>query len=166
VPGLPRFAAGVDGDLVGVFRNGGDGALQADLTALSANHLGHGFADFAVIDNAGRIEKQAAQTDDVGFALAQLVGVQAFDLQLIQLRARIKCLHALHFQGRGGHQQLAAHLELDPVFAAKPFGGLGAAFAQIGLEAAGGVVDAGVNHPAVMPGLVLGQRGFFFQDHQ
>lgn len=69
-------------------RNGGDGALQADLTALSANHLGHGFADFAVIDNAGRIEKQAAQTDDVGLALAQLVGVQAFDLQLIQLRER------------------------------------------------------------------------------
>ncbi len=163
---LPAAAVAADGDAVGAFLDRGDGLAQADLAALAADHPGHGVADFAVVDDAGGVEEQPAKADDIRFALAQLLGVQALHLQAVLLRALVQGLHALHFQGVGRHQHLAADLELDPVLAAELLGGLGATLAQVGLEAARSVVDACVDHPAVVPGLVLGQDVFLFQDDQ
>ena len=78
--------------------DGSDGAFQADLPTAATNHLGHGLAHLAVIDNASGIEKQAAEADDVRFTLAQLFGIQALDLHAIELGTGVQRFHALHFQ--------------------------------------------------------------------
>lgn len=163
---LPGAVMGADTDVVEAFLDGGHGAVETDFPAAGTDHPGHGLADFAIVDDAGGVEKQPAQADDIRLALAQFIGIEAFDLHAIELGAGVQRLHALHLQWRGGHQQLAADLELDPVLGAELLGGLGAALAQVGLEAARCVVDAGMDHAAVVPGLVFGQGAFFFQDDQ
>ncbi|MNJ36319.1 hypothetical protein D3C77_311020 [compost metagenome] len=72
----------------------------------------------------------------------------------------------MHFQRRGGHQQFAADVELDLVLGAEVLGGLGATLAQVGLEAARGVVDARVDHATVVAGLVPGEGVFLLQNYQ
>lgn len=71
--------------------------------------------------------------------------------------------HPLHLQRRGGDQHLAADVVADAVLLAKGFGGAVAGEAKLRLEAAGRVVHPGVDHAAVMAGLMAGRAGLFFQ---
>ena len=166
LPGLPHAVMAADGDLVGAFLDRGDGGLQADFAAGGFDHPGHGLAHLFVIDDPGGIEEQTAKTDDIRLAAAQLSGVQLFDLQAVLLRALMQGMHALDFQRRRGHQQLAADLELDLVFGAEVLGRLGTALAQVGFETARRVIDAGMDYAAVVAGLVPGEDVFLLQDQQ
>ncbi|MCY1458925.1 hypothetical protein D9M71_763520 [compost metagenome] len=53
--------------------------------ACGLDHPGHGLAHLLVIDDAGGIEKQPAEADDVRLAALQFSGVEAFDFQAILL---------------------------------------------------------------------------------
>ncbi|MNO89095.1 hypothetical protein D3C76_805670 [compost metagenome] len=164
--GLPGLLVVADLDVLAQFTDRPHGGRQPDFATGLADDLGHGIADLLVVDDAGGIEEQRTETGDVGFAALEFSGVEALDFQAIELRTLVQRLHALHFHGVGGDQQFAADVECDAVFGAEILGGLGAALAQLGLEAAGGVVDARVNHAAVVAGLVAAEAVFLLKDQQ
>ena len=60
----------------------------------------------------------------------------------------------MHFLTVGGHQQLAALFHGERVFPAECQGGGRTAFAEIGFQAAGLIINAGVNYAGIVPGLV------------
>ncbi|MNE50270.1 hypothetical protein D3C80_1448350 [compost metagenome] len=164
--GAPDLVVAADGDLVGGLDDGPHGGLQLYFAAEPLDDPGHGFADLLVVDDTGGIEEQAAEADDVRLAPLQFLGIQLLDLQTVLLRTLIEGVHALDFQRRGCHQQLAADVELDLVLGAELLGGLGTALAQVGLEAARGVVDPRVDHATVVAGLVPGEGVFLLQNYQ
>lgn len=70
--------------------------------------------------------------------------------------------HALVFDRVGGHQQFAALLERQTVLPAKIDGLASVAPAKISLQTPRRVIHPGVNHPGIVPGLVLSEGGFLF----
>ena len=99
-----------------------------------------------------RRRSSAASSSSIAMALRRAFSARAF------IRESSSASVATH--------ELAARLVGDPVFVAESLGGLGATPAEVGLEAAGLVVDAGVDDAAVVPGLVAGEaRLLLDQEH-
>ncbi|MNJ36318.1 hypothetical protein D3C77_311010 [compost metagenome] len=78
--GTPDLVVTADGDAIVVLDNCLHRGRQVYFAACGLDHPGHGLADLLVVDDAGGIEEQSAQADDVRFAALQLGGVQALDL--------------------------------------------------------------------------------------
>ncbi|MCY1406192.1 hypothetical protein D9M71_214510 [compost metagenome] len=156
-------AGGAHQHFLGALVEADDFGAVADLATGGLELAAHGGGDFGVADDAAGRHEDAAHADDVRLALAQLAGAQPVALQAVGGGAFPERLHALHLQLAGGHQQLAALVVADAVPVAEGLGGLVAGQAELRLEAAGGVVDAGVDHAAVVPGLVARRAGFLLQ---
>ncbi|MNN22455.1 hypothetical protein D3C81_1358130 [compost metagenome] len=155
--------AGADHDFVGALVDGDHFAVVADFATGGFELTAHGGGDLGVVHDAARRHKDTAQADDVRLALAQLGGRQPSTPQPIGFGAVPQRAHALHFQVVGGHQQLAALVVTDAVLVAEGLGGLVAFQAEARLQAARGVVDAGMDYATVVAGLVLGRAGLFLQ---
>ena len=72
-------------------------------------------------------------------------------------------LHAFEFQFIRSHQQLAALPKRQLVRTAKCHGLGSAALAEIGLQTAGLIIDAGMDDAGIAAGLVPGQAIFLFK---
>ncbi|MNM82680.1 hypothetical protein D3C81_947150 [compost metagenome] len=83
--GLPGLVITADGDAVAALDDRAHGGRQLHFAACGLDHPGHGLAHLLVIDDAGGIEKQPAEADDVRLAALQFSGVEAFDFQAILL---------------------------------------------------------------------------------
>ena len=93
----------------------------------------------------------------------QLAGIEPFRVQGVRFTPGKQLAHAFQFDFIGGHQQLAGLLERQSVLSAKRISGRSAFPAEAGFEASRFVIYAGVNDTAVMSGLMLCGRSFFFQ---
>src|SRR5262249_19610848 len=87
----------------------------------------------------------------------QLHGIKALDVYRIVAGALVQGVHARRLDRVGGDEQLAADVNGDVVRGGELHRGPGAAPAQLRLEAARRVVDPGVDHAAVVSGLVGAQ---------
>ena len=155
--------AGVDDHAAGVFFQGADFGVVDDGAAFRFEVLRHRRRHVAVADDAAGRDEDPAEPGNVRFALAQLPGAQPFPLQAVGGGAIPQGAHPLHLQRRGGDQHLAADVIADAVLLAKGLGSAVAGEAKLRLEAAGGVIHPGVDHAAVVAGLMAGRAGLFFQ---
>ena len=124
-----------------------------------------GLRDLAVVDNprVGREDRLDAR--GVGLDLQQALPVNHLEVQRpVGCAPPVELVQAVDLRLVGGDDQLAAHLVLDAVLVAKLPEKDAAGGAEIGLLGAGSVVDAGVDHAAVVTRLVLGYLVLFFDD--
>ncbi|MCY1435616.1 hypothetical protein D9M71_517170 [compost metagenome] len=138
-------------------------AVVADFATGGFELTAHGSSDLGVVHDAARRHKDTTQADDVRLALAQFGGRQPVTLDAVGFGTVPQRAHALHFQIVRGHQQLATLVVTDAVLVAEGLGGLVAFQAETRFQAARRVIDAGVDHAAVVAGLVLGRAGLFLQ---
>ena len=82
----------------------------------------------------------------------------------VGMAAALQLLQAGKFALMGGDNHLAADLMRNAVLAAEGDHGGGAGDAQLRLQRAGAVIEAGVDNAAVVAALVGGEAGFLFQD--
>jgi len=116
-----------------------------------------------VIGDSCAWHQQTQQAAAVRFNFAQLFPLkhpqsnQAIGLATLQqlLETRDLCF-------AGGHNHLPADFMLQAVLAAEFHHGGGALDAKLGLQGSGLVINAGVNHAAVVPALVTGDSVFLF----
>ncbi len=153
----------MDIDLLLIFGDRRDRGAGHDLAAPSAHDFRHRRDDQRVIDDAGARHEQGAEAADVGFARAQLVGVELVNFDAVVLGALVERVGAVELERRRGDEELAADLERDAVLGCERLRRDGAPAAEIGLEAARRVVDARVDHAAVVAGLVAAEAGFLLQ---
>ena len=85
-------------------------------------------------------------------------------LQPVLLAALVEGAQALQFGFIHRHDQLAADFVGDAVVAAEGGHFLDAGDGQTGLERAGLVIKAGMEHAAVVAGLMAADVGLFFQN--
>ena len=84
-------------------------------------------------------------------------------LDTVRRRAFPQGAHPFHFEFGRGDQHLAAVVVANAVLIAKGFGGAVSRQAKLRLQAAGRVIDPGMDHAAVVARLVTGRAGLFFQ---
>ena len=147
-----------DDHLIAALGDIGHHRAECQLAAPLADNLAHHLGNRRVVDDSGRGDEQCAHTPDVRLASMQLAGIEPLDLDVIGVRPRVERVHAGQLGGVGRHEQLAAHVYRYPVPGGEVFGGLGPLPAQPGLEAARCVINAGVDDPAVVPGLMRPER--------
>jgi len=129
--------------------------------------LPEGFRHAGVIHDAGLRHPQAGYAGDMGLALANLFGRQPFQaLEPVGQPPLRESFQGGDFIRRGGHDHLAAAFMGDVVVGAEPVHGLPPLGAVARLERAGLVVESGVDHTAVVPGLVRRQPVLGLQHHQ
>ena len=108
---------------------------------------------------------QRANADHVGLQVGQLGLAHPPTGDAVDLRALFEGGHPFEFHGGGRDDQLAALGEPDAVLPAEVLGGTFTRLAERRLQAAGLVVDPGVDHPAVVARLVHADRGLGFEHH-
>ena len=132
---------------LGAEQQGGAGALEAP-------HEGR--ADRAVVDDPGRGHVQGRDGTDVRLVLPGLLAGEPGDLEPVGEPALVQPREAGQLVLAGGHDELAADLVGDALLLGEGDHRRRAGAAHEGLLRAGRVVEAGVDHPAVAPGLVGG----------
>ena len=85
--------------------------------------------------------------------------------QYVGFAALAQVFEAREFVGVGGDDDFAANIVWNGVFATELDHGRGSGHTEAGFQRAWLVVDAGVDHAAVVPALVAGNPAFFLQ-HQ
>ena len=101
----------------------------------------------------------------MGLELLQLLGAQAAKfLQSVGPTFGLDRVQRGNFAQPRGHDQLAAFLVDDAVLVAEAVKGFTAGHAVLGLERSRLVVQAGMDHAAVVAGLVGGQLAFGLED--
>jgi len=83
----------------------------------------------------------------------------------VLLGAFEQSIHVDAFTGIGGDEQLAASFEFYALFRTKSLGRGRALATKAGLQASRRIIDAGMDHAAVVPGLVPGDGAFFFENN-
>ena len=135
--------------------------IQADLAAAGADDLGVFLAHLAVIDDAGLPHPQPGDAGDVRLEFLQLGSAQAAQLfQAVGRPLLFQFVQGGDLVLPGGHHQLAAGLVGDPVLPAEAVQGFAAGDAVPGLQRTGLVIEPGMDHAAVVAGLVGGQSVF------
>jgi hypothetical protein len=99
----------------------------------------------------------------MGFHFVQLPFANGASMDFVPGTPFFQGLHPFHFKGGGCHEKLAALSEGQIMGVAKIHGGFRPLFTKVCLEAAGFIVDSGMDYPGVMTGLVGCKPGFFFQ---
>jgi hypothetical protein len=152
----PAAGPGQAGDLG---RQHDPAAGRLDLGTQSARHRGE------VGDRRPR-GVEGGQPGGVRLDLAELVGTDATQPgYVVAARGLLEGVQPTQLGGVDRHHEFAALVVRDPVLQAVVAQQLAAPGAQLGLEAPGLVVDAGVHHPRVVPGLVRGQPVLLLEDH-
>src|SRR5207302_100523 len=128
--------------------------FQPHVPAAVADLGGVGLGHLLVIDDARLGDEQPGDPGHVRLALADLLGRQPPDaLQAVGEPAALQLGQGRQLALVRGDDDLAAALVGDPVVGAVAVHQLPAVGAVLGLERAGLVVEAGVDDPAVVPGL-------------
>src|SRR4051794_34773159 len=135
-----------------------------DLASSVDNHSADCLAYEPVVHDPGREHKQCTHACDVRLARFQLGGVEFLYFNVVLNRTPVELLHTPRFDLVCGDQHLAADLKRNAVLAAELLCRLRAASAKLCLEAAGRVIDAGMNDPAIMAGLVSAEAIFLFEN--
>ena len=131
---------------------------------LEAGGVGRG--DLLVVDYARNRRPQGLDAGGVGFDLLQPLRPNHLQpLYSVGSTALVEVVQPPQFLVAGSNYDLAALLIFDFVFVAKAQQGLDSRNAELGLLGIGTVVNAGMNHPAVVARLVTG-NGRFFLHHR
>ncbi len=110
---------------------------------------------------------QRADAITVRLDLAKLITFEeAQALDAVGQAALMQGMQTWDFVGRGRHHQLAAFFKGNRVFQAEALHGGATSDAVARLERASAVVNAGVDHSAVVAGLVGGDAVFFLDNQQ
>ncbi len=159
----PRRSPGLDGDAAPVLADGVHGRAEHHRAAPRAQEVAHGGAHARVVDDARGGREQGAEPRDLGLAPPQLGRVERLDRDAVRPGVGPQRRQAREFARGRGDDELAAGLERDAVLGAEGDRGRRAAPAEVRLEAAGLVVDPGVDDAAVAAGLVAGGARLLFE---
>src|ERR1700761_1587924 len=133
-----------------------------EFSPLLLNFVHQGVANLTIIDDARGGHANRSHAGDVGFDFFDFFRTEPGRRHAV-LRGSIEDFIELrNLLRRSGHDQFAANIERHAVFVAKGTHGLIAGLRQLGLEAAGFVVNTGMDHAAVAARLVLSETDFFF----
>ena len=127
---------------------------QKDSAPASPDLFHHGPRDGGIVGDAAGLDEDRALADDAGLVLRQLPTVEPFGIEAVLDAASEEGAEPLELQIVCGHNELAALLERQAVMSADFARRLDARPAERRLQAAGGIIDAGMDDAAVVPGLV------------
>ena len=122
-----------------------------------------GATDPDVVDDAGRLHPERRHAGHVRFEFLGLAESDSPDRYAIGLAALVQLLQRRELLRTGGHHELAADLHRDAVFDREVPHRSGAGRAQPSLETPRCVVEPGVDHARIAPGLVPGDLCFLLQ---
>ena len=142
-------------------RRAGPGADHApaprELRGVGPRHL-------RVVDDPGLRHEERRDPGGVRLVLAELLGAEAsHPIQAVGLAASLELVEPRHLVGARGDDDLPAPLEADPVLLAEALEERAPASARRRLEGAGFVVEARVDHAAVVARLVRGEGRLLLQ---
>src|SRR5581483_905432 len=144
-------ASGFNRNGVGAASEAGHLGVQADGSALRGDDFRVLAAHGGVIGNASAGYNQGAHAGAVRFVLAHLLGTDhAQALQTIRSAAAVQLVQAREFVLGSSADKLAANLVRNVVLPAECDHCCGAFYAGTRLDGAGLVIDAGVDHAAVV----------------
>ena len=154
----------LDADAGFLLLDGRDFTAQDQGAAGGLEEFPHFPGDGRIIGDAGGRDLECPKTCNIRFQLLELFTTHGLGFYAVFPAAVFQGGQPFHLQIRGGHQQLTALTVGDFMGFAEIQGGGPAFLTEISLETAGLVVDPGVDHPGVVPGLVGGQSVFLFND--
>jgi hypothetical protein len=99
----------------------------------------------------------------MGLELLRFLGADHPARDAVGLASSLELLKRRQLYGVGRHHELAADLDKDPIVLGEAPHRRCSGRAQRCLEAAGLVVEAGVNHAGVVPGLMLSRARFLLE---
>ncbi len=140
-------------------------APEHDLAAVGLDVAGVGARHLAVVDDAGARRMQRHDPGRVRLDLEQPLAVDLLEARdAVRDAAAVQLFETRQLFFAGRHDDFAAQVVLDALGVAKLEQRLHARDAVLRLERPRRVVDAGVDHAAVVPRLVLRQRVLFVDD--
>ncbi len=146
-------------------RDARDLPAEAQLAAGRAHVVGQLRADGPEVDDPGVRRVQRRDARRVRLDLAQAVGVQPPHARhAVGVRAPLDLGERRQLAVAEGDDELADAVDRDAVALAVRVHPRGAVDAQLGLQRAGRVVDAGMDHAAVVTGLMRRGRGLALDD--
>ena len=161
-----RLAPGHDEDAAGHPPDRGDRRRQPYVGPAGPQLARHRLGDGGVVGDRGGRRVQGDESGRMRFELADLARPDAAQARHAVLPGRpLERVQATDLVGVDGDDQLAAGVEGQPVLGAVVLEQPPAAGAQLGLEAARPVVDAGVHDPRVVAGLVGADARLLLPDH-
>jgi hypothetical protein len=129
-------------------------ATGLDLTAGLAQVVGERLGNRPKVDDPGPLDVQGGDAADVRLDLVDLAAREAGDRPgAVRARSALELVEARQLLAAGGDDQLAAAVERDPAGFAEPVEEARAAHAELRLQRARLVIDAGVDHAGVGAGL-------------
>ncbi len=137
-----------------------------DLCSGGAQDPGHGLAHLRVVHDAAGGREQCRHTGHVGLTAAQLCAVETLQTQSIGSGTLQQRFHPDDLGVVGGHDQFAGVTVGDALLVTEFARASRAGRAQLGLQRAWLVVDPGVDDPAVVAGLVTGERRLLLHQDQ
>jgi hypothetical protein len=164
--GGPRALARGDRDNASGLRDRDDLSPGNDLAACLADGVSHRLADAPIVDDAGGGRKDRAKAGNGRLAFHQFRRIDPLRGDAVASGALHKGVEAGQFEVAGRDDVLSAEFEFDAVLAREIDGRRRAATAQICLEAAGLVVDPGVDDTAVVAGLVPTEAVLLFEEDE
>ena len=141
-----------------------DADAGQDLAAAGLQALGQARADLLEIDDARVVHHDSRDAGRVRFDLAQPFGAHQLAGHTVGHAAPVEVVQPAQLGFVQRHDHLAAQLVGDPFFPAEGDHSLPAGPAGGCLQRTGLVIDARVQHPRVVPCLVLRQPGLLFHD--
>lgn len=164
-PRAPAPLGGRNFNGVRVFVNGNDFGAELDIGSLSRDDFGKGRGDHFVVDDPGRRHEQSGEPCDIGLELHEADVIDPFSGDAVLLGALEESLHMDALAIIGGDEKLAAIFEFYAVFHAESLSRGSAFAAKSGLQTSRRIINARMDDPAVVPGLMAGNGGFFFQNN-
>ena len=147
-----------------VSRSGDDLETRANLGACCAREGGVGARDLCEVDHRRDRHPQPGDAGGVGLVVGDARGVEPFGGHAVAGGAPLQLGERRELHLLGGDDHLAAVVDPDAVLGAERLEAIGALDTEPGLQRPGGVVEPGVDDPAVAPGLVGGELGFLLDD--
>ena len=131
----------------------------------AGGHIGHGPGGAPEVDDARAGYPQSGDCTTMGLDVLHGLAVDALEaLNLVLHADPVDLLEHGEFVLGGGGDDLAADVVVHPVFLGEGDELMASLDAVDGLEAAGWVVQATVDHAAVVARLVVAEDGFLFEE--
>ena len=141
-----------------------DGDTVTNVHSTDGEFVGDGLSNPAVVDDSSVGCVKSLQPNGIRFDFGDLAGADPAQAgNRVGAAARLEIVEPGQFPGVGRHDELAAALVGDRVVIAVVVHQPRTLHAQPGLQRAGLVVDAAVNHPGVVAALVPGGGGLPLQ---